>query len=157
MANDRVKGYFANTVGYWNDVPCRGYAARIVCAARPGTPAGAVHREIMPIDRQAKAAFDTIHTFHPGVPFPPVLDGLTGYYHGGSFDAAKQLWADVSGQLNHASTGGSISRAAGGINGRDYIAGPTTGYVSWPQASCAAGGSCLFGLPQCQILYHLQR
>ncbi len=74
-----------------------------------------------------------------GAPLPPVLDGLTGYYHGGSFDAEKQLWADVSGQLNHASTGGNISRIAGGINGRDYIAGPTTGYVWWPQVSCAAG------------------
>ncbi len=73
--------------------------------------------------------------------FPPVLDGLTGYYHGGSYDADNQLWADVSGQLNHASTGGSIIRAAGGINGLDYIAGPTTSYVSWPQVSCAAGSS----------------
>jgi hypothetical protein len=70
-----------------------------------------------------------------------VLDGLTGYYHGGSYGAEKQLWADVSGQLNHASTGGNISRIAGGINGRDYIAGPTTGYVWWPQVSCAAGSS----------------
>ncbi len=85
---------------------------------------------------QPPAAVEPYAPLLADAPFPPVLDGLTGYYHGGSFDAAKQQWVDVSGQLNHASTGGSISRAAGGINGRDYIAGPTTSYVLWPQVSC---------------------
>jgi hypothetical protein len=75
-----------------------------------------------------------------------VLDGLTGYYHGGSYEAANsvQQWSDVSGQLNHASASGGMASFAGGINGRDYVAGDPSGYVQWPQVRCAAscGGWC---------------
>jgi hypothetical protein len=58
-----------------------------------------------------------------------------GYYDGGSYDAATSRWLDKSGSGNHASTQGTILKAAAALNGKDYIYGGTTSQVRWPQVS----------------------
>ncbi len=66
---------------------------------------------------------------------PPITDGLTGVYWASNYHAGVSRWLDVSGMANHASTGGTISKAsaAADLNGKDYLYGGTAATVRWPQ------------------------
>jgi hypothetical protein len=41
LGSTAYDGHFTGAAGYWNDVPCHGYAAHVVCAAGTGNPAAA--------------------------------------------------------------------------------------------------------------------
>ncbi len=80
---------------------------------------------------------------------PPITDGLTGVYWASNYHESVSRWLDVSGLGNHASTGGTISKAlaAADLNGKDYLSGNTAATVKWPQVSSTqvTGASVLVG------------
>ena len=65
---------------------------------------------------------------------PPTTANIVAMYTGESFSPGTNVWADVTGNGNHAAVSGAATVHAAGINGLAYVSGTTSTNVTFPSA-----------------------